>query len=315
VAVVVRDGVQPAELGVVHRVFGRPTGQDRLPVYDVRTCAPEPGAVRTGADFGITVPHDLGVLDDCDTVVVLAVHDGDRRVDREAAMLAGALATLRASTRVAAICTGAFVLAHAGLLDGRRATTHRASLDEFRMRFPRVAADPTVPFTDEAGVLTSSSEAAGIDMCRHLVRRDLGRVPDDAFPPSWAVPGPREPGSAGAPSSPIAVAQQWALDNLAAPLTLEGLAARTGLSVRTLTRRFRREVGVPPLEWVIRQRVARAVRMLEETEATVAQIAFSTGFGTATCMRQHFARQLNQSPSAYRANRALFNVVVGMGTH
>lgn len=310
VTVFIRDGVPLMELGLVHQIFGQARGANGYALYEVRTCASRPGGVRTDADFSVVVPHGARALRDSNTVIIPAAYEQDHSGEPLSAAVASAVRQIRPGARIASIGTGAFVLAAAGILDGRRATTHWRSIDLFRRRYPPVLLNPGLLFVDEGDVLTSADEASGIDMCLHIVRRDHGRAVADEVALRMVVAPYREGGHAQfirrlapetEPSSAITATIGWALAHLDEPLTLEELADRASVSVRTLTRRFRHEVGMPPLEWIIQQRVERARRLLEETDATVDRIAAQAGFGTAAGMRQHFARHLNLSPSAYRS--------------
>ncbi|NYI81854.1 transcriptional regulator GlxA family with amidase domain [Saccharopolyspora hordei] len=310
IAVLVRHGVMPMELGLVHQLFGRalaPTGE---PLYEVRTCALTPGEVRTDADFPIHVAHGPEALADADTVIVLATHEHDETETegRLGPELAAALAKIRRGTRIASICTGAFVLAAAGLLDGRRATTHWMSSDRFREFFPEVQLEPDVLYVDEGDVLTSAGEASGIDLCLHMIRCDHGAAVANEVARATVVPPHRDGGQAQYVRRPVPEpqvsstrrARAWALEHLDRPLTLRELAAQEGMSVRTFTRRFRDEVGISPLQWLTQQRIERARQLLEETDLPVERIAADAGFGTAASLRQHLNAALGVSPSAYR---------------
>ncbi|NSC22307.1 helix-turn-helix domain-containing protein [Streptomyces albus subsp. chlorinus] len=310
VAVLVRHGVIPLELGLVHQVFGRAAGPDGEPLYEVVTCAVEPGPVRTDADFPIHVAHGPQALAEADTVVVPATHEPDE-TETEGRLpepLRDAFSLMRPGVRLASICTGAFVLAAAGLLDGRRATTHWMSTDDFRALYPRVRLDPDVLYVDEGAVLTSAGEAAGIDLCLHMVREDHGAAVANEVARRTVVPPHRDGGQAQFIRRPVpeprvsstGTARAWALDHLDRPLTLRELAARESMSVRTFTRRFREEVGMTPLRWLTQQRIERARHLLEETDAPVERIAADAGFGTASSLRQHFHAALGVSPRAYR---------------
>ncbi|MEV4734465.1 helix-turn-helix domain-containing protein [Saccharopolyspora sp. NPDC049426] len=311
VAVLVRDGVMPMELGLVHQLFGSARSPSGEPLYEVVTCALVPGVVRTDADFPIHVERGADALACADTVVLPASHEPDETETegRLPAALAAALARIPDGARIASICTGSFVLAAAGLLDGRRATTHWKSCDHFRRLFPRVELEPDVLYTDDGDVLTSAGEASGIDLCLHLIRRDHGAAVANEVARTTVVPPHREGGQAQYIRRPVpeprvsttARARSWALEHLDRPLTLRELAAQDSLSVRTFTRRFREEVGISPVQWLTRQRVERARQLLEETDLPVEKIACDSGFGTAASLRQHLQSELGVSPSAYRA--------------
>ena len=308
VVVLVRDGVLPMELGLVHQLFGNAAGPDGERFYEVLTCTPHPGPVRTDADFTVQVPHGPEVLARADTVLVAASHESDERADL-APDLAEALARIRPGARIASICTGAFVLAAAGLLDGRRATTHWKSVERFRRLFPGVDLDPGVLYVDEGRVLTSAGEASGIDLCLHMIRRDHGASVANAVARTTVVAPHRDGGQAQFMRDPLpadentstAGARSWAMKQLGDQLTLAQLASRSAMSVRSFNRRFRAEVGTTPMRWLAQQRLQRARVLLEETTMPIDQVASESGFGTATSMRQHFQASLSTTPTAYRA--------------
>ncbi|MFF5992727.1 GlxA family transcriptional regulator [Prauserella flavalba] len=310
VAVLVRHGVMPLELGLVHQLFGAARSARGEPLYEVVTCALEAGLVRTDADFPIHVAHGPEVLDGAGTVVLPATHEPDE-TETEGKLgdaLAAALARIRPGTRIASICTGAFVLAAAGLLDGRTATTHWQSAEQFRRLYPRVELNPDVLYTDSGDILTSAGEASGIDLCLHLIRRDHGAAVANDVARRTVVPPHRDGGQAQYVPRPVAephvsstgAARAWALQRLHRPLTLRELAEQESLSVRTFTRRFREEVGLSPGQWLTQQRISRARQLLEETDLPVDRVAEDSGFGTAASLRQHLHAALGVSPTAYR---------------
>ena len=311
VAVFVRHGLMPMELGLVHQLFGQACADGGEPLYDVTTCALAPGQVRTDADFPIVVEHGPEALAAADTVVVLASHESD---DTETSgtltpPMADALALIRPGVRIASICTGAFVLAAAGLLDGLRATTHWKSAADFRRLFPAVRLEPDVLYTDEGRVLTSAGEAAGIDLCLHMIRSDHGAAIANEVARSVVVPPHREGGQAQFIRTPVpepdtsstGCARAWALANLDRQLTLADLACQESMSTRTFTRRFRDEVGLSPGQWLTQQRIERARHLLEDTDLPVERVAEKAGFGTTVSLRQHLQAALGVTPSAYRA--------------
>ncbi|WNI15945.1 GlxA family transcriptional regulator [Actinacidiphila sp. ITFR-21] len=311
VAVFVLGGVIPLELGIPLRIFGTATGtEDGAELYEVVTCSLAAGEVPTAADFPIVVAHGLEALAEADTVVVPASHEpvSVYAEGRLSAPLAAAFAAIRPGTRVVSICTGAFVLAAAGLLDDRPATTHWLSTDRFQRLFPRTRVDPDVLYVDDGDVLTSAGVAAGMDLCLHIVRRDFGAAVANGVARRTVVPPHREGGQAQYVRRPLPEprmagteqARAWALDRLEQPLTLRQLAERESMSVRTFTRRFREEVGLSPGRWLTQQRVERARQLLESTDLGVDQIARQSGFGTGASMRQHLQVALGVSPSAYR---------------
>jgi transcriptional regulator GlxA family with amidase domain len=306
VAVLVRHGLLPVELGIPHRVFGTARDASGERLYEVATCALEPGEVRTDTDVTINVPHGPEALAEADTVVVPSQHE---TVDPGLpGPLAGALALVRPGTRLASICTGSFALAAAGVLDGRRATTHWDAADEFRALFPQVRLEPDVLYTEDGGVFTSAGVASGFDLCLHLVRLDFGAAVANAVARRAVVPPFRDGGQAQYIERPVPEpgtnstgnARAWALERLDEPLTLRQLAECEAMSVRTFTRRFREEVGTSPQKWLLHQRVERARHLLERSDRSVDQVAADAGFGSASAMRLHFQAVLGVSPSAYR---------------
>ncbi|MEU6644893.1 helix-turn-helix domain-containing protein [Saccharomonospora sp. NPDC046836] len=328
VAVLVRHGVMPLELGLVHQLFGTARSAAGEPLYDVVTCTLVPGAVRTDADFAIQVTHGPEALEDARTVVVPATHEPDdtETEGRLGAPLAAAFARIRPGTRLASICTGAFVLAAAGLLDGRRATTHWQAVERFRRLYPAVELDPDVLYTDDGDILTSAGEASGMDLCLHLIRRDHGAAVANDVARRTVVPPHRDGGQAQYIPRPVAepgifatgAARAWALQQLHRPLSLQELSGRAAMSVRTFTRRFREEVGLSPGQWLTQQRLERARQLLEETDLPVERVAEDAGFGTSASLRQHLHTALGVSPSTYRGTfgprnfRGMKNVV-GLG--
>jgi transcriptional regulator GlxA family with amidase domain len=309
VAVLVRPGVLPLELGIVHQLFGAARTSAGEPLYEVVTCAVALGAVRTSADFDIHVAHGPRALAEADIVIIPASHQDDVHAeDGLGEALRSALAGIRPGTRIASICSGSFVLAAAGLLTGRRATTHWKSADRFRQLYPDIDLDPDVLYIDDGDILTSAGEAAGIDLCLHMIRCDHGAAVANDVARSTVVAPHREGGQAQFILRPVpdprtsstGMARTWALANLNRPITLRQLAVQESTSVRTLTRRFREEVGLSPAQWLIRQRVERARQLLEETDLPVDRVAADAGFGTAASLRQHLLSVVGVSPTTYR---------------
>ncbi|WP_328673134.1 GlxA family transcriptional regulator [Streptomyces sp. NBC_00328] len=302
VVVLALDGVYPFELGMPSRILGAADGR-----YEVVTCTVDGGPVRTDADFSITVEHGPEVLRTADTVVIAAVTPAALPVGRSDEV-AAALACIRPGTRIVSICTGAFVLAAAGLLDGRPATTHWHVADEFRRLFPRVDLDPDVLFVDDGDILTSAGAASGIDVCLHIVRRDHGSELANKVARRCVVPPLREGGQAQFIEQPVpepstastAATRDWALARLGDPLTLTDLAAHAGMSLRTFARRFNDEVGLSPGRWLIQQRLSRARHLLEASDLPVDRIAGEVGFATGASLRQHLQATIGVSPQTYR---------------
>ncbi|WP_086565174.1 GlxA family transcriptional regulator [Streptomyces africanus] len=302
VVVLALDGVYPFELGIPSRILG--AADDR---YEVLTCSVDGGPVRTNADFGVTVEHGPEVLATAGTVVIAPVAPAHLTDEVPGDVLA-ALALIRPGTRIVSICTGAFVLAAAGLLDGRRATTHWQVADRFRRMFPHVDLDPDVLFVDDHPVLTSAGAASGVDVCLHLVRKDHGSRLANTVARRCVVPPFRDGGQAQYIEQPVpeqgaastAATRSWALERLGEPLTLADLAGHARMSLRTFARRFHDEVGLSPGRWLIQQRVARARHLLESSDLTVDQIAGRVGFATGASLRQHLNAAIGVTPQAYR---------------
>lgn len=310
IGVLALDGVVPFELGIPARIFGaaRDEAGDRL--YTVSTCSLDGGPVRSEADFGLTVGHDASLLARVDTVVIPPSHDLGpvREEGRLPAALRDALAAIRPGTRIVGICTAAYVLAAAGLLDHRPATTHWREAARLQRMFTATRIDPDVLFVDDGDICTSAGVAAGIDLCLHLVRRDHGSRIANTVARSCIVPPWRDGGQAQYIERPVpdptatgtAPTQAWAMARLADPLTLAGLAAHANMSVRTFTRRFREETGTTPGRWLIRQRVDLARHYLETTDWPVDLVAHHAGFGTGVSLRQHLHAAIGVGPQAYR---------------
>lgn len=242
-----------------------------------------------------------------DSVVVPSTDDLDTNPDPE---LVEALRVAHGrGVRVASLCTGAFVLAAAGLLDGRVATTHWMHADDLARRYPEVDVRSDVLYVDEGDVLTSAGKTAALDLCLHLVRRDLGATAANAVARRLIVPAHRSGGQAqfitppAEPRNPdgLAPTLQWARTRLDQPITVRDLAGHAGLSTRQLARRMHAELQAGPLDWLHQQRVTRAQELLESTDASVEQIAAGCGMGTAATLRRHFHRVVGVSPTAYRA--------------
>jgi transcriptional regulator GlxA family with amidase domain len=302
VVVLALDGVYPFELGIPSRILGAADGH-----YEVLTCTVDGGPVRTNADFGITVEYGPEILETAGTVIVTSMppsHIPTGLPDEVAA----ALARIRPDARIVSICTAAFVLAEAGLLDGRRATTHWEVADVFRRRYPRVDLDPDVLFVHDGRILTSAGAASGVDICLHIVRTDHGSELANKVARRCVVPPFRDGGQAQYIEQPVpesgaastAATRAWALERLAEPLTLSDLARHARMSLRTFARRFNDEVGLSPGRWIVQQRVARARHLLESSDLPVDRIAAEVGFATGASLRQHLHAAIGVSPQAYR---------------
>jgi len=302
VVVLALDGVYPFELGIPSRILGAADGR-----YEVLTCSVDGRPVRSNADFTIGVEHGPEILATADTVVITPVSP-ERMPAELPEEVRGALAYVRPGARIVSICTGAFVLAAAGLLDGRRATTHWQLAGRFRSMFPHIDLDPDVLFVDDGSILTSAGAASGVDICLHLVRKDHGSELANAVARRCVVPPFRDGGQAQYIEQPVpeqgaastAGTRAWALERLDEPLTLADLAAHARMSLRTFARRFNDEVGMSPGRWLIQQRVARARHLLESSDLAVDQIAGRVGFATGASLRQHLHAAIGVSPQVYR---------------
>lgn len=305
VAVLALDKVIPFDLATPIEVFARTRLPDGRAPYRVRICGAAP-TVDAGA-FTIQPPWGLAALAGADTIVLPGCADPTAPVPAE---VLDALRQAAASgTRIASICAGAFILAATGLLDGLRATTHWLAAAALARRHPEIAVDPGVLYVDNGQILTSAGAAAGLDLCLHLIRRDHGSaVAADAARLS-VMPLEREGGQAQfivhdhAPTPRGSVLEpllRWMEDNAAKDLTLEDIAARAGMSTRTLNRRFREQTGTTPLQWLHRARIRQAQYLLEATSHPVDRIAGQVGFGSPTAFRDRFKRVVGTSPHAYR---------------
>ncbi len=274
--------------------------------YDVAPCAPEPGPVPTTSGFPLLVERGLDALAEADTVIVPGLDP--QRWPPPDAVLDALRAAHERGARVASICTGAFVLGAAGLLDGRRATTHWRYAQRLREMYPRTEVDPDVLYVDEGDLLTSAGVAAGIDLCLHLLRRDHGCAAANAAARQTVVAPHRSGGQAqfieqAVPEHDdggLEATRAWALERLEHPLTVAQLAHHACTSERTFARRFRAETGTTPLRWLHTQRIDRARRLLEASELPVETVAQRCGFGSAAVLRQHFRRATATTPTAYR---------------
>lgn len=308
VAVPVLDGMPLSDIGVVGEVFGMPRPDLLARPYVVRVCAVGREPVRTqGAEIAMDVGAGLDRIRRAETIVVPALSSPDAEVPPE--LIEALRDAAGRGARVASVCTGAFALAAAGLLDGRRATTHWMHAAALAERFPAVEVDPGVLYVVDGSIATSAGTAAGLDLCVELVRHDHGTAVAAELARRLVIPPHRQGGQAqyvatpvpSAPDSALGPLLDWASAHLDRALTLGLLAREAGVSTRTLTRRFVAELGMPPLQWLTLQRVRRAQQLLEMSDLSVEEIATQCGMGTAANLRVHFVRQAGVTPSAYRA--------------
>ncbi|MGY1833388.1 GlxA family transcriptional regulator [Geodermatophilus sp. SYSU D01180] len=309
VVVVAVDRVVGFELGLPYRLLGLAEDAQGRPLYRVRVATLDGRPVRTADGFSVLPDHDGSAFAEADTVVVPGIMGGPAVVEgRIPDALRDALREAAGRARMVSICTGSSVLAAAGLLDGRPATTHWRDVEHFRRNFPAVRLDPDVLFVDDGDVLTSAGVAAGIDLLLHLVRRDHGSEVANRVARRNVVAPWREGGQSQFVERPLpeagdagtAPTRAWALERLGEPLALADLAAHARMSVRTFTRRFREETGVSPQRWLAGQRIALARRLLESTDAPVDRVAADAGFGTPASLRAHLRAAIGVSPGAYR---------------
>ncbi|MGF6481461.1 helix-turn-helix domain-containing protein [Paraburkholderia sp. JPY419] len=307
VAVVAFDRISPFHLSVPCVVFGEDRRGGGVPAFDFRVCAVETGALATTAGFSIAVTHGLEALADAHTIIVPSWRDPDETPS--AALLDALRAAHARGALLVGLCLGAFVLAAAGILDGRPASTHWAWADDFARRYPRVRLDPDVLYVDDGNVLTSAGTAAGLDCCLHVLRKICGARVANHVARRLVVSPHRQGGQAQYVQQPmppnprgdrLSGLLDWVSGNLAAPHTLDTLAARALMSRRTFTRRFRLATGTTVGAWLLAQRLARAQQLLESTDESVEAIATGAGFGSAASLRQHFADAFRTSPSAWR---------------
>ena len=305
VVVVVDDGVSPFEFATACEVFGIDRSGEGLPAFDFAVCSPCPGPVRAPVGFELSAPHRLDRLARADLVVVPAL-GVDYAPPSE--LVEALRDVVRRGSRVVSFCTGAFVLARAGLLDGRRATTHWFHASAFAAAFPEVDVVPGVLFVEDGPVATSAGTAAGIDLCLHLVRGAYGPAVANGIARRMVVPPQRDGGQAQfvpAPVRPVQVETlapvlDWAAGHLDEDLSVPVLARRAGMSDRTFARRFREETGTTPHQWVLSQRIALAEGLLEEGDLSVEAVAHRSGFGSATMLRHHFRRLRSTAPQDFR---------------
>ncbi|MFC8043299.1 GlxA family transcriptional regulator [Nocardia sp. NPDC057353] len=304
VAVLAVDGVVGFELATPCQVFALAPG------YQVRVCALRTrNTIATAAGeemFTVSTRYGLDAVRAAQTVIVPGA-DPDALPDPRV------LRTLRAAAdrgaRIASICTGAFVLAAAGLLDGRTATTHWLLADHLAERHPAVTVDPAVLFVDDGAILTSAGVAAGLDLCLHLVRSDHGAAVAADIARQLVTPPLRAGGQAqfierpapAANSVDLAPLLHWMQDNLGTPLSLADIAAAAAMSPRTLSRRFRAHTGTTPGQWLLDRRLQRARELLETTDMPVERVAGTVGFGSIETLRYHFTRHVGTAPAAYRS--------------
>jgi AraC family transcriptional activator FtrA len=307
ITVLAYDGMSMFELGIVTEVFGMPRPEFDRPWYDLTVCAESPGPVRVLGGASLHTGNGLDVFAAGATVIVPGV--SDVHADPSPALVAALRAAHARGARLMSICSGAFALAGAGLLDGRRATTHWRYAEILRARHPAVQVDADVLYLDDGDVLTSAGSAAGLDLCLHVIRRDHGPAIANAVARRLVVQPHRDGGQAQFIEAPVtgdpaddrlARSMEWALGHLAEPITVEVLARRAHMSARTYLRHFARATGTTPIRWLIDQRVHASLALLETTGSSIEEVAAAVGFDATVTFRHHFSRAMRTSPSAYR---------------
>lgn len=304
VALIALPDMAPFEFGVVCEVFGIDRSDHGGPTFDFSIVTAKPGPVRTSLGFDMIIENDLSAVEDADLVAVPAhlISDVDPLV------LAAIRRAVDRGAWVLSVCSGAFVLGQAGVLDGRRSTTHWMHSERLATMYPRTEVDADVLFVEDGNVITSAGTAAGIDACLHLVRLELGAAAANVIARRMVVPPQRHGGQAQYIQTPVAPVRadsfaevtDWMLENLDQDLTVDQLARRALMSPRTFARRFRADLGTTPAAWLNRQRIIRAQQLLEQSDLGLESVAEEAGFGTAAVMRHHFMRVLNTTPAAYR---------------
>jgi AraC family transcriptional activator FtrA len=306
VAIVLYDGLTLFELGVACDIFGTDRWPSSpTPWYRLLLCGAT-DAVTVDGGFRMQVLHGLHQVAEADTVIVLPTETLDRVPPEVYEALRHAH---RRGRRIVSLCTGAFVLAEAGLLDGRRATTHWTEADNLARRYPRLSVDPSVLYIDDGDIMTSAGSAAGIDLCLHVIRHDRGAAVATQLARELVVPPQRDGGQAQYIDTPLPALDDshlfadtvaWAQDHLGEPVTVHELAARAAMSPRTFARQFLAATGTTPYQWLLRQRVQLAQNLLERSELSIEAVAETSGFCTAGNLRKHFGRVVHTSPQAYR---------------
>lgn len=304
IVVLAIPGIAPFEFGVICEVFGVDRSESGGPTFDFTIATAKPGRVPTNLGFDMVVENDLSVASEADLIAVPAhALDG---VDE--AYLDVIHAAEKRGAWVLSVCSGAFVLAQAGILDGRRSTTHWMYTDKLAERYPHTEVDPEVLFVEDRGVVTSAGTASGIDAALHIVRKELGASAANIIARRMVIPPQRDGGQSQYIEAPIVACKSdslapitdWMVQHLDEELSVDELAKRALMSSRTFARRFRAETGTTPAAWLNRQRLLRAQQLLEQTDYGLEQVASEAGFGIAAVMRHHFVKTLQTTPAAYR---------------
>jgi transcriptional regulator GlxA family with amidase domain len=306
IAVVAFDQISPFHLSVPCVVFGE--AHPGMPLFNFKVCATEPGPINTTAGFSLGINHGLSVLKTADTIIVPSWRDPTERPPES--LLNALLVAQRRGAQIVGLCLGAYVLAEAGLLDGRRATTHWAYAQDFAQRYPLINVDADVLYVEDENILTSAGTAAGIDCCLHMVRQQYGAESANSVARRLVVPPHRQGGQAqfieqpiptSARSSRLSEVIDWVRSNLDQAHTVDSLANRALMSRRTFTRQFRQLMGMTVVEWLHAERLSLSQRLLESSEYSIDAISALVGFGSPESLRLHFRRAFGVSPIAWRA--------------
>jgi AraC family transcriptional activator FtrA len=305
VVAIAYDGLGMFEFGIVTEAFALPRPELGVPWYRFQVCSAQPGSIRALGGLTVEVRSGLRALRDAHTIVVPGW-----TIDETppAALLDAIRRAYARGARVVSICSGVFVLAAAGLLDGKRASTHWRYADRLAQRFPRVMVERDVLYVDEGRVLTSAGSAAGVDLCLHIIRKDYGAEIANRVAKRWVVPPHRDGGQSQYvtevmptdSATGLAPLLHWAQGNLHRDLAIRDLARRAHMSERSFARHFRAATGTTPHQWLVHQRLIAAQRQLETTNDGIDRVAERVGLGTAATLRHHFRHQLRTAPLAYR---------------
>jgi AraC family transcriptional activator FtrA len=307
VVAVAYDRLCTFEFGCTVELFGLPRPELEIPWYDFAVCAAERGRIRATGGIAVEVPHSLRMLDRADTIVIPGWRDANEAPPP--ALLRKLRAAYDRGARLCSICSGVFVLAAAGLLQGKRVTTHWRYADLLASRYPDIVVEPNALYVDEGQILTSAGSAAGLDMLVYLVRKDFGPKVANQVAQRLVIPPHREGGQAQFVPRPVATDERgrlarlldWIRGHLAAEHTVESLAAHASMSPRTLQREFKASTGLSPYAWIVRERIERAKELLESSRLPTQQIAERVGMGSAESLRHHFRAHVGTAPAQYRA--------------
>jgi len=307
VAAIAYDGLCTFEFGIAVEIFGLPRPELDTPWYDFRVCGVNDGPASATGGVSLNITHGIETLAWADTIIVPGWrHGADETVPLH--LSDAMLAAHDRGARLVSICSGVFVLAAAGILDGKRATTHWRHAARLKALYPRISVEPDSLYVDEGQVLTSAGSAAGLDLCIHIVRRDHGPDIANSVARRLLLPTHRDGGQAQYVPRPVAPnghairpLLDWLRAHLSDAHTVSELAARACQSERTFVRHFKAATGLPPHAWLIRERVGRARELLESSDLNIERIAEAYGFGSAETLRHHFRQEIGTPPTRYRA--------------